>query len=544
MMRPLALAVCAVSFVVASGAAYAKPKVALTQIEGDASGDVREAVVEALEGGKEVSLISGREVNRAVDKIGDVADLTEKDFKKLSTQLSADAIVLGKLEKAGKAKTLKFRIYLHKKMAKGFTVSFKDASSPKFKAVLHDKLVDKLGAASGGGGDEAEDDKPAKKAPDDDAEDPLARPGKKAGKNAKKAKLTDEDAEAKPAKKAHAEDEDAEAKPAKKAKLTDEDEDARPAKKQADDEAEAEHGEGEAAKKSDDEDAPRRGKKKVAAAEDGEELEATASASAEPAGPRSANHAALRVEVGASMVQRSYSFNSTLANTPKNVSLSPVPGARVAGEIYPLALSGSRGALAGLGIAGLYDRTIKLDVSTMGQSAPVKQSHWEVGLRYRLAFGQTEKSPTLTLGVGYGKRLFSPQRGDLMGDAAAELLADTPTTEYTVIDPGLAFRLPITRSVAFVAGGRGMLITKAGPIQNANSYGRAKVYGVDADAGVDIVLGKRFAIHLAAEFAQIGFTFTGDGDLSKNLDGDASQQDVGGLADRSLGGSATLAILY
>lgn len=539
MIRPLALAVCAVSFLVASGAAYAKPKVALTPIEGDASGDVREAVVEALESGKEVSLISGRETTRAVDKLGDVADFTEKDFKKLSTQLSADAIVLGKLEKAGKAKTLKFRIYLHKKMAKGFTVSFKDASSPKFKAVLHDKLIDRLGA-TGGGGDEAEDEKPSKKAPEDDAEDPLARPGK--GKKAgKKAKLTDEDAEAKPAKKAKDEDED---KPAKKAKLTDEDED-RPAKKaKPDAEAEAEHGDDEAAKKPDDEDAPRRGKKKVAAAEDGEELEASASASAEPTGPRSANHAALRVEVGASMVQRSYSFNSTLANTPKNVSLSPVPGARVAGEVYPLALSGSRGALAGLGIAALYDRTIKLDVSTMGQTAPVKQSHWEVGLRYRLAFGQTEKSPTLTLGVGYGKRLFSPQRGDLMGDAATELLADTPTTEYTVIDPGVALRLPITRSVAFVAGGRAMLIMKAGPIQNTTSYGRAKVYGVDADAGVDIVLGKRFAIRLAAEFAQVGFTFTGDGDLSKNLDGDASQQDVGGLADRSLGGSATLGILY
>src|SRR4051794_22125813 len=103
MTRPLALIICVV-FLLSPGAALARPKVALTQIEGDASGDIRDAVVEALEGGKELSLISGREVNHAVDKLGDLSDLTEKDFKKLATQLEADAIVLGKLDKVGGAK--------------------------------------------------------------------------------------------------------------------------------------------------------------------------------------------------------------------------------------------------------------------------------------------------------------------------------------------------------------------------------------------------------------------------------------------------------
>src|ERR1051325_8853274 len=149
MTRPLALLSFA-AFVLSSQAASAKPKVALRRIEGDASGDVRDAVVEALDGGKELSLISGREVNRAVDKLGDLADLTEKDFKKLATELEADAIVLGKLDKVGSAKTLKFRLYVHKKMAKGFTVSFKDAKSEKFRSLLHDKMLDKIGAATGG----------------------------------------------------------------------------------------------------------------------------------------------------------------------------------------------------------------------------------------------------------------------------------------------------------------------------------------------------------------------------------------------------------
>src|SRR5437016_976645 len=121
MTRPLAL-VAFTAFLLTSHAAAAKPKVALTQIDGDASGDLHDAVAEALEG-KELSLSSSREVNRAVGRLGDLADLSEKDLKRLANDLEADAIVLGKLEKVGGSKALKFRIYLHKKMAKGFTVS-------------------------------------------------------------------------------------------------------------------------------------------------------------------------------------------------------------------------------------------------------------------------------------------------------------------------------------------------------------------------------------------------------------------------------------
>src|SRR3954469_5318245 len=158
MTRPLAL-VCCTALLFLSRAAHAKPKVALTQIEGDASGEVRDAVAEALEG-KELSLIGSKEVNRAVDKIGDVADLTEKDFKKLASELEADAIVAGKLDKVGTARTLKFRLFVHKKMAKGFTMSFKDTKSEKFRSLLHDKIIDKIGAAAGG---DADEEKPAKK---------------------------------------------------------------------------------------------------------------------------------------------------------------------------------------------------------------------------------------------------------------------------------------------------------------------------------------------------------------------------------------------
>ncbi|TMQ24919.1 MAG: hypothetical protein E6J90_07115 [Deltaproteobacteria bacterium] len=546
---------------------------ALTQIEGDASGDVRDAVAEAIEG-KELSLIGSREVNRAVDKLGDLADLTEKDFKKLATELEADAIVAGKLDKVGTAKTLKFRLFVHKKMAKGFTVSFKDAKSEKFRALLHDKMIDKIGVA-GGDDDEARPAK-KKKAADDDDEALAAK--KDRGKKVAKKAADDEDAEARPAKKSKSaktkasEDEDArpaksarakaseedeaDARPAKKAKAAAaDDEDARPKKAKADDEnAKPAEDDARPAKKAaaDDEEAPRKAKKKVAAADDGEEVEGGLVATAAPR--RGANRVAARVDFGASVVQHSFKFNSTkFANQPRNLAISPVPGVRLEGELYPLALASPSGALAGLGLGFDYDKTLRLNVVASDPNGggasvtvPGKQSHYSIGARYRLVFGATETSPSVTLGVGYGKRLFSTPIPQMATDTERNAVRrDTPETSYTIIDPGLMFRLPVTRMVQFTLGGRGLVVTDAGPIVKSTSYGRAKVYGGEATAAVDIVFGSHVALRFSGEFVQIGYKFLGGTNtLANSLDGDPMHQDVGGLADRSIGGSATLAVLY
>ena len=570
MTRALALLLCAACLVL-STTASAKPKVALTQIEGDATGDVRDAVAEAIEG-KELALIGSREVNRAVDKLGDLADLTEKDFKKLANELEADAIVAGKLDKVGTAKTLKFRLFVHKKMAKGFTVSFKDAKSEKFRALLHDKMIDKIGVA---GGDDDEARPAKKKKPADDDDEALAAKKDRGKKVAKKA-ADDEDAEAKPAKKSRSakakasEDEDArpakaakakasdedeaEARPAKKAKVAAaDDEDARPKKAKADEDARPADEDARPAKKpaADDEEAPRKAKKKVAAADDGEEVEGGLVATAAPR--RGANRVAARVDFGASVVQHSFKFNSTkFANQPRNLAISPVPGARLEGELYPLALSSPSGALAGLGLGFDYDKTLRLNLvasdpnTSASVTVPGKQSHYSIGARYRLVFGATETSPSVTLGVGYGKRLFSTGIPAMATDTERNAVRrDTPETSYTIIDPGLMFRLPVTRMVQFTLGGRGLIVTDAGPIVKATSYGRAKVYGAEGVAAVDIVLGSHVALRFSGEYVQIGYKFLGGTNtLANTLDGDPMHQDIGGLADRSFGGSGTLAVLY
>jgi hypothetical protein len=563
MIRALALICCAASLLVSPDASAKPSRVALTQIEGDTSGDVHDAVAEALEG-KELALIASREVNRAVDKLGDLSDLTEKDFKKLANELEADAIVAGKLDKVGSARTLKFRLYVHKKMAKGFTVSFKDAKSEKFRTMLHDKILDKIGVTGAGAGDDDDDARPArKKKPADDEEDPVARKDRKA-KKGKDAKVDADDEDARPAKKtraAKADDDDAkpakkkpdaddDAKPAKK--KPDADDDAKPAKKKPDADDRAAGDDDAKPRPADDDEAPRKAKKRVAAADDDAEVEATAAPIAEPA--RGANRAGIRLDIGASVLQHSFKFNTVqLPQRPRDTVLSPVPGARLDGEIYPLALTGSQGALAALGLGFEYDRTFSLKIKATDNTAgatptsvsvPVKQGHYSIGLRYRLAFGKTETSPTLTLGAGYSKQMFSV---DLSAAGTNDTLRttlkqNTPETLYTMLDPSAMFRMPVTRRVAFALGGRAMIITGAGPIQSMSSYGRARVYGAEGIAALDVVLGQHLGLRFSGEFSQIGYSFLGSGALT-DLDGN-KMPDVGGLADRTIGGAATLTVLY
>jgi hypothetical protein len=110
--------------------------------------------------------------------------------------------------------------------------------------------------------------------------------------------------------------------------------------------------------------------------------------------------------------------------------------------------------------------------------------------------------------------------------------------------PKVAFRVPLARPVALVGNGVGMLVTNAGEIQTAQSYGKAKIFGISAEAGLDIVLGSHFAVRLVGQFTQIGFTFISPGGmLANNRDNDPTSLDVGGAADRTIGGAATLAVL-
>jgi hypothetical protein len=431
--------------------------------------------------------------------------MSDKDLKKLSGELEADAIIRGTLTNKDGKQIIHFKLFVKGKKVKGFTVEFGSLKSQKFKDALHDKLIEKLGGEK-------------KVASDDDAD---AKPKKKGG--------GDDAADAKPKKKGGGDDDDADAKPKKKAGDEDADTDARP-KKSGDDDADA--------------DAKPRKKKRVGKAGDDDDEEVEQVTTVRPETGHSASHDAVRVDFGVSVLSRTLTFNSrNFEQAPKGYKNSPVPGGRLEAELFPFAVSKPTSAAAGLGIAGTYDQTFALNLQSTAQPGtkfPVTEKHYDIGLRYRIAFGARVSSPSLTLGLGYGSWAFTVNRSALMQGNVIDL----PDVNYVGYTPGLTFRIPLGNTVALLFGGSALLVTSTGQIQTPQQYGQAKVTAGSGMFGLDFVFSNRYALRVAAEAAQMGFAFTGGAQMTNNRDGDPASKDVGGAADRYIGGAFTFGVLY
>jgi hypothetical protein len=480
--------------------ASAAPKIALPAVEGDVTGDMRDDIAAALEG-DQLTLLGEKEVNRVYDRLNleNLSELSEKQAKKLSKDLEADAVVTAVLAKKGKTKTLKFRLFVNGKKQKGFTVQFKNAKSNKFKTKLRDKVVERLGG-----------------------EEPVV------------ATKTDEEEEGTVKK-----------RKAIKADASEDEEDPDPKSKKVASE--------ESSEESEDEDAPKKKKKKKSAErddEDDEEIESKIEARMTP--KHTANRAAARADVGVSFANRSLVFKKrpNFPEGPQPFRSSPVPGARFEAELFPYAFFDPDSILAGFGAAVEYDKTLVLNLETTaepGVKVPVNQSAYSFGGRFRFAFGKKPTSPTVQLGVDVGRRRWKADRSKLMDRMSLGGLGslDLPDTNYAFVSPGLGFRIPIGGMIAAVGYGEAMFVSKAGPIQKAESYGKAKIFGVSTEAGLEVVIMDRFAVRAMFEFTQFGYDFQGTGGmLANSRDGDPGSVDVGGATDRSLGGVITAAVLY
>jgi hypothetical protein len=349
-----------------AGSALAKPRVAVVAFDGDDNGAVQEVVTDLLDGDYTVS--GTKTVNRTVDKLGLDANLSDKDLKKLANELEVDAILRGDLQQKGGKKLLHVKVFLNGKKVRGFKVEFASVKSEKFKTALKDKIDEKLA-----GSESAKKKKGEEVAePAGDDEDPIS--GKKTKKGAK-------------AEKAAAKTEKAE----KAEKVAEEDTAAMPDK--TEDKAAEED------KPAGDDEGETKAKKRTAMADADEEEAGSVEKSVtlgSSGSMRAANRVAVRVDVGPSMSGRTLKFNSrAFEEAPKPFQNAPVGGMRVAGELYPLAFGDPTSFLSGLGIAGHYDQTLKLNLQSTAQPGtkfPVTQKHWEIGARFRIAFGKGERA--------------------------------------------------------------------------------------------------------------------------------------------------------
>ena len=492
--------------------AKAKPKIAVAPLKGDTGNKVAQAIVEAI-AGKDFAVIGPKAVSREITKLGLGDELDTKDARKLARKLGAVALVDGTVTKAGKKRSLHLEVHRRGKPDAGFTVEFKSTGSEAFRRGVREEIVNKLDGADddGPGTDDDDQAKPtlAKLSADDDAR--------------RTSKPADDDAAARRARKQADDDADS------KRKLADDDAARRSQKRdepEPDRKPRRDPGEPAARRKrvaDTDEDQPAVRKRKTARRE------------ADEAGPQ----LLARLGVGASVAQRqlSYATRAGFTQIPPQVQTTAGSG-RLDGEIYPFALANTTGALAGLGLAVAYDKTFGLAIKIPNQtvSAPINQSHYALGARYRIGVGDAS---TIAFGLDYARRSYIADRSGLM-----TLTLDAPDVDYTAIVPGVGARVPVTDTVAILGSADGMLMLDTGPIQATTSYGPATVYGLEALAGVDIALARQIGLRVAVEYSQINFSFNGKGALANNRDGDAATPDVNGATDRSIGVVATVGLVY
>ncbi len=261
----------------------------------------------------------------------------------------------------------------------------------------------------------------------------------------------------------------------------------------------------------------------------------------------------IEISAGLSVVQRKLSFtvSSGLGNqAPRGYDGTPVAGAYVTGELYPMAFNDSnRGTTRDIGATFVLDRVIKIESRLRYQDAmgadqtavlPTEQQRWGVGIVFRHNFGHEPTKPTVKLSVRYNKGKF------VIDKTAAPMgvSVDIPNMEYTYLDPGLLFRYPLSPTLALQLDGRFLLVTDTGEMQQADQYGGASVTGYDFDAAAEYKMNPKLFFRLGFHMTGIAYDFKGTGMLTTNRDGDPTTQDVFGAMDRYLGGYLTAGYLF
>ncbi len=444
--------------------AAAKPSVAVLPLEGDTGNKVGIVVAKAAEDG--ASAVTGpRDTGKAMDKLGLSGELDKKDQKKLRGKLDVEILIQGKVEKDDGENSLELKIAGKGIKTAKLKLRFKSVTTASFRTELREALAKRLAP---GDGDDDDEDRPKK--PKSDDED---RP--------KKPKSDDEDRPKKPKS-----DEDQPKKP-KRVARSDEDE----------------------------EDGGSVRKKKKRRRSDEDEAET----------PRHAvTQVAIRLDAGAGFGRRGLTYDGGMASPPSVGTASP--SGRIEVEAYPGAMSTLKGAAASIGVYGDYDMSFGVGIAVPGsggKTASIAQSHYAIGARYRIPFGEH----AVAFGVGYTARKYTADRSGL-----GMVVLDMPDVSYRAISPNVVGRFAATPSVGVFVSGAFLFLLDAGPIATNANFGYAKTLAFEGAGGADIMLTKGYGLRIAAELSQVGFDFRN------------SVRSVKGATDRTIGAIASFEVLY
>jgi hypothetical protein len=479
--------------------ALARPRVAVAPLDGDDDKKISSIVAEAAVDHAKVTG-PGR-TGKALDELS-ITSFTGKSLKKLRSNLEVDVVIHGAVKKKHLSLTLSGK----GKQKSTLELDFKTTKA--LRKQLAAQLGKKLDEADGGNDDDADDDD-ARKTPFGDS--------KKGGDDPPKKHADDEDRPKKHADdedrpKKHADDEDRPRKHDDDKPRKHDDDDRHHARVAADDDSVRKH--------SDDDDDDRHGRKRRHHRD-------------EPDRPRNPiTQASLYLDAGGQYARRtlSYDYAPGMMNGPPGVGTA-APAASIEGEVYPGAFK-PKSHGGGIGLFGACGYTFGLGIAVPGANitAPIKDGHYEIGARYRVAFGGS----SIAFGASYWRRWYIADRGALtMGQ-----MLDMPDVDYTAVAPGAVLRVPAAPKIGVVVAVDVPLMLNAGPVSKGTSYGPADVLAFDVLAGAQISLAPHYALLLRADFDQVGLSFK-----AKPQSG-AATRGVSAATDRTIGLTASLDILY
>jgi hypothetical protein len=392
-----------------------------------------------------------------------IEEVDPRTIKKLRKTLDAEIVVYGSIEKEGKKRNLTLSISARGKRTQKFEIDYKSADAKSFKKELRKELNKRLETAER---DDSNND-------DDDDEKQDKREEKREEKRDEKR------------------DEKHDEKREDKREARRDDDSGRVHKRHNDDD--------------DDDDGDRRHKKHKR---------------------HVINQAALRLSAGASAARRTLTYDGGGTMPPPRVgTFGAAP--RVDVELYPAAFDTLKGAAAGLGFAGEFEKTVGVSIDVPGSggmSSSINQMRYSAGVRYRVVFGPS----SFAFGASYWYRQFVADRAGLTG----LVTLDMPDVKYKAIAPTAVLRLAAAPNVGVYFSAEIPLLLDAGPIQSGANYGPASVIAFDLEGGAEILVGSNYAMRLAAQFEQVGLKF-------KKMN-----REVSGASDRLMGVTATFEVLY
>jgi hypothetical protein len=481
--------------------------------------------------------------------------VNDGNIKKVAKKMKVDGVIEGTISKRRDEYIIKLKLrsgtsgkVIAKVDTKAEGTKLDGQASRDIKDELVD-AVDNLESVRGGGGEEEEDAKPAKK--------PKKGEDEEEAKPAKKPKKGEDEEEAKPAKKPK-KGEDEEAKPAKKPKKGEDEEEAKPSKFGGNKKLEKGNdagGEETALKsKKDPEEEenpnpkPKKGGKKVAAKDpDGEEIGEVAEPGVKLTGPEALTPAnrAIDAVIGLSLNARRLSWKADGdlgpstgpgLGKPPNYNGVPAPGAVLDITAYPLAFGHKKkGVLTGLGVQAMYDQALLIS-SKLGDGTKLKTqaNRLLIGGVFRCPLGSKAEAPVVGGRLAFMKQSFQIQMG-----------SDLPNVNYSAIQPGVFFKLPVGKLV-FNADLGYQLISNTGQMTKGNmtGYGKASVSGIDFKVSGDYALTKAIFARGGLQIERIGYKFNGSADTLATLRDNDPEQDVKGATDMYIGAAFAIGYLY